>query len=145
MITFACSGCGQKLRSQDKMAGRQTKCPRCGQLVPIPPATPSAAAVGEAETLPPGPAPAPDAAEEPVTMPPRGHSTGDMPREAATLPPAPAGAAAEVGQVPPPLAALTSSPAGSVLEAREDDLRVRSAVEHAFERGQIQELDLDSD
>jgi serine/threonine protein kinase len=70
MIVFSCSHCGQKLRLADDSAGKKAKCPRCGQLAPVPrvPATtsgpvltdsppePEEAAGGhEVETLAPGP------------------------------------------------------------------------------------------
>lgn len=38
MITFKCSGCGQKINAQDRFAGKKSQCPKCGQilLVPVP-------------------------------------------------------------------------------------------------------------
>ena len=38
MITFACPGCGKNFQVKAELAGRKTKCPKCGQalLVPTP-------------------------------------------------------------------------------------------------------------
>jgi hypothetical protein len=35
-LTFACPGCGKRLRSRVELAGRNVKCPRCGQAVAVP-------------------------------------------------------------------------------------------------------------
>src|SRR5438105_2868131 len=35
MITFACSRCSRKLRVKDDLAGRQVKCPGCGERVSV--------------------------------------------------------------------------------------------------------------
>ncbi len=69
MITFACSGCGQKLRVTPEQAGKQMRCPRCQQVGPIPAAPPAADPVA---TPPP-------ASEVPtVSAPPSGPSTHDF-------------------------------------------------------------------
>ena len=50
-IKLACSGCGKKFSTQDRYAGRRTKCPACGEaiVVPVPlPPTPN----GQATTRP---------------------------------------------------------------------------------------------
>ena len=39
-IEFHCSNCGKLLRTPDDSAGRQAKCPACGQTVAVPTATP---------------------------------------------------------------------------------------------------------
>jgi serine/threonine protein kinase/formylglycine-generating enzyme required for sulfatase activity/lysophospholipase L1-like esterase/DNA-directed RNA polymerase subunit RPC12/RpoP len=36
MIPFACGRCGKKIQVKDELAGRQGKCPGCGQLVVVP-------------------------------------------------------------------------------------------------------------
>src|SRR5262249_19706921 len=68
MIVFACASCGQKLRVAEDRAGKNVRCPKCGQFAPIPAVTATAG----------GPAP--------TALP--AYHTG--PQEAATLPPRPA-------------------------------------------------------
>jgi DNA-directed RNA polymerase subunit RPC12/RpoP len=36
MIAFDCAHCGRKLQVPDEQAGKQAKCPGCGQLTAIP-------------------------------------------------------------------------------------------------------------
>jgi RNA polymerase sigma-70 factor (ECF subfamily) len=36
MIAFKCSRCDRKLTAQDELAGKQAKCPACGQSLPVP-------------------------------------------------------------------------------------------------------------
>src|SRR5262249_9654198 len=67
MIVFACASCGQKLRVAEDRAGKNVRCPKCGQLASIPTVTARAGGPAltelpesptgpqEAETLPPGP------------------------------------------------------------------------------------------
>ncbi len=62
MIQLTCSGCGCKLRTPDELAGKKTKCPRCGAILRIPTAGPASGM--QAETLPHSPAPT-----GPVTVP----------------------------------------------------------------------------
>ncbi|MCI0682962.1 MAG: protein kinase [Gemmataceae bacterium] len=35
-VFFACSGCAKKLRARASLAGKNVKCPRCGQSTPVP-------------------------------------------------------------------------------------------------------------
>ncbi|HWG45897.1 MAG TPA: protein kinase [Gemmataceae bacterium] len=35
-VSFACSGCGKRLRARAVLAGKKVKCPQCGQGVPVP-------------------------------------------------------------------------------------------------------------
>jgi hypothetical protein len=39
-IVFSCT-CGKPLRAKDESAGKKTKCPHCGAIVPIPGASPA--------------------------------------------------------------------------------------------------------
>jgi serine/threonine protein kinase len=83
MIPFTCPRCDRGLQAADELAGKKTKCPRCGELLRIPASAtvnhPGAAADPEGVTLPPAPPAEP--ATEAVTVGPGG-----------TLPQAPAGA-----------------------------------------------------
>src|ERR1041384_3071910 len=47
--------CGQSLKTRDESAGRQVKCPRCGQAVSVPPAETSPATTSPTAAQPPGP------------------------------------------------------------------------------------------
>jgi serine/threonine protein kinase/phage FluMu protein Com len=38
-LTFACAGCGKRLRVKEQAAGKKVKCPHCGQIVQAPPVT----------------------------------------------------------------------------------------------------------
>jgi WD40 repeat protein len=49
MITFACPGCGQKLKAADEQAGNKARCRRCGGIAPIP--GPAIAVAPEGPTL----------------------------------------------------------------------------------------------
>jgi serine/threonine protein kinase len=53
MITFACSGCGQKLRVNEELAGKQMRCPRCQQVGAIPVATAAASELPTVAAQPP--------------------------------------------------------------------------------------------
>jgi DNA-directed RNA polymerase subunit RPC12/RpoP len=50
-LKFACQHCGQRLRCDERHAGRQIVCPRCGHLVVIPAAS-TASLAGAAGALP---------------------------------------------------------------------------------------------
>jgi serine/threonine protein kinase len=79
MITFACPGCGQKLRVMPEQAGKQMRCPRCQQVGSIPAAPVAAQQTDPVATPPP-------ASEVPtVAAPPATPSTHDFtpPTEAA--------------------------------------------------------------
>ncbi len=36
MISFACAGCGKQVKVKDELAGKQGKCPGCGQAITVP-------------------------------------------------------------------------------------------------------------
>lgn len=65
-IELTCTGCGRQLRVPDAHAGKQARCPACGQICPIPQSSPgndnlpppSPSPVGPSVT-PPGPSPNP--------------------------------------------------------------------------------------
>lgn len=63
MIELPCAGCGQRLQVRDQDAGKQARCPQCGQLTQIP--------LGSA-SLPPQAAPPPPSGQptNPYAMPP---------------------------------------------------------------------------
>ena len=42
-LTFACSGCGKRLKVRAALAGKKVRCPQCGQAVAVPLAVPDAA------------------------------------------------------------------------------------------------------
>ena len=69
MITFACPGCGKNFQVKVEFAGRNTKCPKCGQalLVPTPPAPPP---VSTRSVEPPPRTPAPSPTEVSKRPPP---------------------------------------------------------------------------
>src|SRR5687768_8025488 len=56
-ISFACPGCGKKLKVGDEHAGKKSKCPGCGQVVAIP-AAGAAVASGAAAGVKPAARPA---------------------------------------------------------------------------------------
>ena len=64
MITFLCSGCGQKLGIKDDVIGKEVRCPKCGVKTRALAALPVAVGAENARTLPPA------AAENVVTIPP---------------------------------------------------------------------------
>src|SRR5262245_10764121 len=39
MISFACPGCGRRLKVKDQAAGRKSQCPGCGKSIQVPSAT----------------------------------------------------------------------------------------------------------
>jgi len=51
-IPVVCPSCATKLRAPEKMAGRKTKCPKCGTVVVVPNSAPEAPAPVRAESLP---------------------------------------------------------------------------------------------
>ena len=81
-IRVACPGCGTELNVPDEMAGRQGKCPKCGQVMVIPQVAPATAPTPQA----PPPAPAPG--------PPRGGAYGGRRR----APASPSGALSDKSQ-----------------------------------------------
>lgn len=55
-IEFRCTSCGTLLRTGDDTAGKQAKCPNCGQILPVPtPGAPSAGPTSVGPTVPPPP------------------------------------------------------------------------------------------
>ncbi len=36
MITFKCTNCGLKVKTEDRFAGKNSKCPKCGNIVKVP-------------------------------------------------------------------------------------------------------------
>ncbi len=69
MITFACPGCGKNFQVKAELAGRKTKCPKCGQALLVP--TPSAPVpVSTRSVEPPPRTPAPSPAEVSKRAPP---------------------------------------------------------------------------
>ncbi len=63
MIEFTCAGCGTSFRADDDLAGRRSRCKRCGAVTTVPvPAIP---------VLPAAPRPAPPTAALPPDPPPR--------------------------------------------------------------------------
>jgi predicted Zn finger-like uncharacterized protein len=57
MITVCCPSCQTKLAIKDEWAGEKVKCPRCGQVVAVPAAVPSAPVGADGRTLPTNPEP----------------------------------------------------------------------------------------
>lgn len=58
MIAFSCAGCGKAFQVDESLAGRRSRCKRCGAVTTIPMAEPVL------PTLAPRPAPAPEAGPE---------------------------------------------------------------------------------
>jgi phage FluMu protein Com len=60
-IEFRCNQCQKLLRTGDETAGKQARCPECGQVTPVPSAPPAAPTEGEpaGPAFPPGPEGAP--------------------------------------------------------------------------------------
>lgn len=50
-LVFACPGCGNQLRANAEMAGHRVKCPRCGNVAPVPCPEPEVEPVVEVEAL----------------------------------------------------------------------------------------------
>jgi serine/threonine protein kinase/formylglycine-generating enzyme required for sulfatase activity len=84
MITLACSACQKKLSVKESLAGKNVKCPGCGQVVPVPaPATAAMADKEDVRTLPPvtspdAPTAAPAPASEIPTQPPESKSDATL-------------------------------------------------------------------
>lgn len=60
MIAFACIGCAKAFSVKDELAGRRTKCPKCGVVLHVPSVTPVAPALPTAvpvASVPPPPTP----------------------------------------------------------------------------------------
>jgi DNA-directed RNA polymerase subunit RPC12/RpoP len=66
-IEFACSSCQQTVRVADAAAGKKGKCPKCGTILDIPNASPTAP--GASAAAAPRPKPAPAAAPKPAPKP----------------------------------------------------------------------------
>ena len=70
MIELTCERCGRTVSVADKQAGREGKCPACGQMLSIlgggPPAAPQAPIPLPVAAAPAGPAPPPPAAATPT-------------------------------------------------------------------------------
>src|SRR4051812_17572108 len=104
MIAFVCTGCSRTLRVDDSLSGKKGRCPACRGTTLIP-SLPSAAAAGDAATLPP-------TVTESATLPPTG------PEESATLPPSgsPDSAATLAPVVSRPATGDARAPAGYAID-----------------------------
>jgi serine/threonine protein kinase len=78
MIAFSCPACGHSLQTNDNLAGKKVRCPRCGEAVSIPPAIAATEAVAASALV--------DAVTLPPDVPPADDRTGRMPRNGETPP-----------------------------------------------------------
>ena len=100
MLTFACSRCPQKLQVKDELAGKQVKCPKCGQLVIVPADRAASVSQSASQSVP---APVASSSTSPPASPDVTHSSAN-PLEA-TSGGAPAVPAEDYDFLTPPQAA----------------------------------------